>query len=162
MDTLKNIFFYKLTGLNFILVLLLTGISFYSIYAVPVLFVLLTNLFDILGYHFTLIRRSNTMPDKEIIKAYRINQLMFDIMLFIILGLLTDWIPAFCGAFLKFTGVQDLMYYFFLQISLPGKWTWLKWTPLGLFKKILTKKEVIFQALLGIIISYTLLLLHLG
>lgn len=97
------------------------------------------------------------MPEKEIIKAYRINQLIFDVMLFIITGLLTGWLPAFCGALLKITGVQDLMYYLFLQMSLPEKWTWLKWTPIGFFKKILTKKEVLFQAIMGIIISYTIL-----
>lgn len=97
------------------------------------------------------------MPEKEIIKAYRINQLMFDLMLLIIIGLLTEWVPAFCGALLKITGVQDLMYYLFLQMSLPEKWTWLKWTPVGLFKKILTKKEVLFQAVTGIIICYAIL-----
>lgn len=82
---------------------------------------------------------------------------MFDVMLFIIIGLLTEWVPAFCGVLLKITGVQDLMYYLFLQMSLPEKWTWLRWTPIGLFKKILTKKEVLFQAVIGAIISYTIL-----
>jgi hypothetical protein len=101
------------------------------------------------------------MPEKEIIKAYRINQLMFDAMLFIFLGLLFGWVPALCGVILKLFGAQDIMYYIFLQKPLPEKWHWLRWTPLGWFKNVLTKNEVIFQAALGFVISYTILFLTL-
>jgi len=158
LETLKNIFLYKLTGLNFILILILIAISFYTPFAVPLLFLLTSNLFDIMGYHFTLIRRSTTMPEQEIIKAYRINQLMFDVMLFIFLGLLFGWIPAFCGVILKLFGVQDVTYYIFLQKSLPEEWTWLRWTPIGWFKNVLTKNDVIVQAALGFILSYAILI----
>jgi hypothetical protein len=141
------------------LVLLLIAISFYTPFAVPLLFLFVSNLFDILGYHFTLIRRTTTMPEQEIIKAYRINQLMFDVMLLIILGLLFGWVPALCGAILKIFGAQDITYYIFLQKPLPEKWHWLKWTPLGFIKKMLTKNEVITQAIIGVIISYGILIL---
>jgi hypothetical protein len=102
------------------------------------------------------------MPEKEIIKAYRINQLMFDIMLFIFLGLLFGWVPALCGAILKIFGAQDITYYIFLQKPLPEKWHWLRWTPLGWFKKILTKKEVIFQAIIGLVICIAVLVVYLN
>ena len=161
LETLKNIFFYKLTGLNFLFVLLLVPFSFYSPFGVPFLFLLASNLFDILGYHFTLIRRTTTMPDKEIIKAYRINQLMFDVMLLIILILVFGSVPAACGVILKFFGVQDVTYYIFLQKPLPEKWNWLKWTPFGFIKKILTKIEVVFQPITGIIICTIILILYL-
>jgi hypothetical protein len=101
------------------------------------------------------------MPEQEIIKAYRINQLMFDIMLLIILGLVFGWLTALCGALLKLFGVQDITYYIFLQKPLPGKWHWLKWTPFGLIKKILSKEEVIIQAILGGIISFAIIILYL-
>lgn len=156
---MKDIFFYKLTGLNFLLVLIFIAISFYTDFAVPLLFLLVSNLFDILGYHFTLIRRSTTMPEKEIIKAYRVNQLMFDVMLLVILGLLFGWVPALCGVILKLFGLQDVAYYIFLQKTLPEKWHWLRWTPLGWFKNVLTKSEVIFQAALGFVISYAILII---
>jgi len=139
----------------------LIAISFYTHFAVPLLFLLVSNLFDILGYHFTLIRRTTTMPEQEIIKAYRINQLMFDVILLIILGLLFGWVPALCGAILKIFGAQDISYYIFLQKPLPAKWHWLKWTPLGSIKKILTKNEVITQAIIGVIISFAILILYL-
>jgi len=136
-----------------LLVLLLIVLSFYTPFARPALFLLTSNLFDILGYHFTLIRRTTTMPEKEIIKAYRINQLMFDVMLLIILELLFGRVPAICGVILKLFGVQDVCYYIFLQKALPKEWHWLKWTPFGWFKSILLRKEVIIQAIAGILIS---------
>lgn len=134
-------------------------LSLYTIFAVPALFILLSNLFDIFGYHFTLIRRTTTMPEKEIIKAYRINQIMFDLLLFIAAGLIFGWIPALSGITLKIFGVQDILYYLFLQKSLPEHWHWLRWTPFGFIKKILTKTQVIIQALFGVIISIVMLIL---
>jgi hypothetical protein len=100
------------------------------------------------------------MPEKEIIKAYRINQLMFDFMLLIILGLTSGWIPSLCGGLLKIFGVQDISYYIFLQKPLPEKWHWLKWTPIGWFKKILRKYEVVIQAIAGLIISFAVLIIY--
>ena len=100
------------------------------------------------------------MPEREIIKAYRINQLMFDVLLLIILSLLFGWIPALCGTLLKLFGVQDITYYIFLQKSLPEKWHWLKFTPLGLIKKYLIKSEVVLQAIVGIITCAVILILY--
>jgi len=161
METIKKIFSYKLTGLNFLLVLLFIFLAVHSALAVPVLFILVSNLFDILGYHFTLIRRSTTLPEKEIIKAYRINQMMFDFMLMIVLGLLFGWVTSLCGVVMKITGVQDIAYYVFLRKPLPETWHWLRWTPFGWFRKILTKTEVIFQAAAGVLIAYTILFIYL-
>ncbi|MBT8379909.1 MAG: hypothetical protein KJN64_11850 [Ignavibacteria bacterium] len=160
MNSLKNIFLYKLTGLNFLFVILLTILSFYIPFVVPLLFLLASNLFDILGYHFTLIRRTTKMPEKEIIKAYRINQLMFDMLLLLILGLLFGWIPALCGALLKMFGVQDVTYYLFLQKPLPEKWHWLKFTPFGFIKNNLTRIEVVVQAITGIVICTAVLVYY--
>ncbi|MGB5530415.1 MAG: hypothetical protein WBQ32_10650 [Ignavibacteriaceae bacterium] len=143
------------------MVLILSITSFYTPFTVPFLFLLTSNLFDILGYHFTLIRRTTTLPEREIIKAYRINQLMFDIMLFLILGLLFGWIPALCGTVLKIFGAQDVTYYIFLQKQLPEKWHWLRFTPLGLLKKLLTKNEVLLQATVGLILSFAILIAYL-
>jgi hypothetical protein len=160
LQALKKIFLYKLTGLNFLIVILLIASSFCFLFVVPLLFLLTSNLFDILGYHFTLIRRTTKMPEKEIIKAYRINQLMFDALLFVILGLLFGWIPALCGVLLKIFGVQDVAYYLFLQKELPGKWHWLGFTPLGAMKKNLTKKEVLAQAITGVVICAVILFFY--
>jgi len=120
---------------------------------------LLSNLFDILGYHFSLIRRTNQLPEKIIISSYRINQFMFDLLLLIIIGIQFSWIASLAGWIMKEFGLQDVFYYLFLQEKLPDKWTWMKWTPLGFLKGNLTKNEIIVQAIPGTIIGIIILIL---
>jgi hypothetical protein len=132
-------------------------ISFSTPVTVPVLYLLSINLFDILGYHFILIRRTTHLPDKETVKSYRIIQVMFDCALIVLLGISFGWIPALSGSLLKLFAVQDLLYYLFLMKKLPGTWTWLGFTPLGFLKKKLTDNEVIIQAAVGIILTTIIL-----
>ncbi len=160
MTEIKNILNYKLVWLNALLCLLLGVISFFYFKAAAFLFVLLSNLFDILGYHFSLIRRTKQLPEKIIIHSYRINQFMYDVLLLIIIGIQFDWIAAIAGWILKQFGLQDVFYYLFLKTQLPQKWTWMKWTPLGFFKGDLTKNEIVIQAGVGIGISVILLILR--
>jgi hypothetical protein len=136
------------------------GLVYYSPFAVPILFILASNLYDILGYHFILVRKLDYLPEKEFIRTYRIIQLMFDITLILLLGVTFGWVPALCGGLLKIFGVQDLLYYFFLKKPFPQIWTWLKWTPLGFLKRKLHLPEVVIQAIAGIILITMLLLKH--
>lgn len=160
MNELINILKYRLVWLNLILCIFLLILSFYFFEFSALLFVLLSNLFDILGYHFSLIRRSTQLPEKIIIHSYRINQFMYDVLLLIIIGIQFDWIAALAGWILKQFGLQDIFYYLFLKTSLPQKWTWMKWTPLGFIKGNLSRNEIIIQALTGIVIATTLLTLR--
>ena len=160
MNELINILKYKLVWLNLILCIIFLILSFYLFESAALLFVLLSNLFDILGYHFSLIRRTTQLPEKIIIHSYRINQFMYDMLLLIIIGIQFDWAAALAGWILKQFGLQDIFYYLFLKTSLPQKWTWMKWTPLGFFKGNLSRNEIIIQALTGIVIATTLLILR--
>jgi hypothetical protein len=160
MKILLNILKYERVALNVVFILLFMGLVYYSPFAVPVLFILVSNLYDILGYHFILIRRLDLLPDKEYVRSYRIIQLMFDITLIFLLGVSFGWIPSLCGGLLKIFGVQDLLYYIFLKKPFPRIWTWLKWTPLGFFKRKLNLTEVIIQAFAGIILCTLILLQH--
>ena len=160
MIEIKNIFSYRLVWLNALLCVLFGIISFFYFEAAALLFVLLSNLFDILGYHFSLIRRTNQLPERIIIHSYRINQFMYDVLLLIIIGIQFDWIAALAGWIMKLFGLQDVFYYLFLKEKLPLKWTWMKWTPLGFFKGDLTKNEIVTQAAIGILISVVLLTLR--
>ena len=160
MNELINILKYRLVWLNLILCIIFLILSFYLFEFSALLFVLLSNLFDILGYHFSLIRRTTQLPEKIIIHSYRINQFMYDVLLLIIIGIQFDWITALAGWILKQFGLQDILYYLFLKTSLPQKWTWMKWTPLGFFKGDLSRDEIIIQALTGIVIATTLLILR--
>ena len=160
MNELINILKYRLVWLNLILCIIFLILSFYLFEFSALLFVLLSNLFDILGYHFSLIRRTTQLPEKIIIHSYRINQFMYDLLLLIIIGIQFDWVAALAGWILKQLGLQDIFYYFFLKTSLPQKWTWMKWTPLGFFKGNLSRDDIIIQALTGIVIATTLLFLR--
>lgn len=160
MIEIKNIFSYRLVWLNAVFCLIFGFISFFYFEFAALLFVLLSNLFDILGYHFSLIRRTNQLPEKIIIHSYRINQFMYDVLLLIIIGIQFDWIAALAGWIMKLFGLQDVFYYLFLKEKLPLKWTWMKWTPLGFFKGDLSKNEIVTQAAIGILISVILLILR--
>ena len=160
MDEFKNILKYRLVWLNLLLCIILTIISFYFFEVAALLFVLLSNLFDILGYHFSLIRRTNQLPEKIIIHSYRINQFMYDVLLLIIIGIQFDWIASLAGWIIKLFGLQDVFYYLFLKEKLPLKWNWMKWTPLGFFKGNLTKNEIVTQSLIGALIAIVLLILR--
>jgi hypothetical protein len=153
------VFKYRLVWLNSLLCIIFTVLSFYFIEAAAFLFILLSNLFDILGYHFTLIRRTTQLPEKIIIHSYRINQFMYDVLLLIIIGIQFNWISSLAGWIMKLFGLQDIFYYLFLEEKLPAKWNWMKWTPLGFLKGDLAKNEIITQAVIGIIISLLLLIL---
>lgn len=160
MNELINILKYRLVWLNLILCIIFLILSFYLFEFSALLFILSSNLFDILGYHFSLIRRTTQLPEKIIIHSYRINQFMYDMLLLIIIGIQFDWVAALAGWILKQFGLQDIFYYLFLKTSLPQKWTWMKWTPLGFFKGNLSRNEIIIQALTGIVIATTLLILR--
>jgi hypothetical protein len=158
MKDLLSILKYERITLNVLLIFLFMGLVFYLPFAAPILFILASNLYDILGYHFILVRKLEYLPEKEFIRSYRIIQLMFDITLMLLLGVSFGWIPSLCGGLLKIFGVQDLLYYIFLKKSFPRVWTWLRWTPLGFFKRKLSLTKVTIQALAGIILSALILL----
>lgn len=158
MNDLIKILKYRLLWLNIFLIALFTFLSFLVFEVSAFLFVLISNLFDILGYHFTLIRRTKEIPDKIIVKSYRVNQLLFDVLLLLLIGIQFSWIASIAGWIMKLFGLQDVFYYLFLKEKLPGKWNWMKWTPLGWFKGDLTKNEIIIQSIIGIIIAVLILI----
>ena len=158
-------FFYVLCfrsiPINIALILASAIISIQFRLVVPFLFVLVSNLFDMFGYYFVLKRRW-TLPqsfyeeedEEKYTAAYRIIQNMFDWLLFAFISVVFGLKYAIAGWILKWFALQDVLFYLFLEIPLPYIWTWLEWTPLGMLnpKKYLTKKEVLIQTFLGILI----------
>jgi hypothetical protein len=157
---LFEIFRYHLLWLNIVLLIISAVMMFRYQSLSLVTFALLINLYDILGYHFTLIRRSTQLPDKIIIRAYRVHQLLFEILIIFFIAFVIGWKYAIGCAIIKWFGLQDILYYLVLQKKIPDKFTWMKWTPFGILKGDLSKNEVIFQAAVGIIISILILLLN--
>ena len=148
---------YKRVWLNIILCFLTGILTFFVFELSALLSVLLSNVFDILGYHFTLIRRTNQIPDKVIVKSYRVNQFLFDALLLLLIGIQFSWVASIAGWIMKLFGLQDIFYYLFLNEKLPLKWNWMRWTPLGWFKGDLTKNEIVIQSIVGILIAMILL-----
>lgn len=159
MNDYLKILQYKRVWLNAVLAILSSFGMFYVDILIPITFILASNLYDILGYHFTLIRRTTVMPEKIIIRSYRITQLMFDILLLLLIGVLFNPIISIAAAILKVFGLQDVLYYVFLQKELPEKWTWLRWTPIGFILSPLSKQIVVTQALIGILLALILILI---
>lgn len=160
MNEFLNILKYRLIWLNLLLCVVLTILSFYFFEIAAFSFILWSNLFDILGYHFSLIRRTTQLPEKIIIHSYRINQFMYDMLLLIIIGIQFDWIASLAGWIMKLFGLQDVFYYVILKEKLPQNWTWMKWTPLGFFKGNLSKNEIVIQSVIGIFIAIVVLILR--
>ncbi len=150
---------YRLVWFN-ILLLIVSAVLMFEYKILSLLtYTLIINLYDILGYHFTLIRRSTRLPDKVIIRAYRIQQLIFEILVALFIALIFGLKYFISSLILKWFGIQDAMYYIFLQKQFPGKFTWMQWTPFGLIKGDLSDFEVIFQIVIGIIIAVLILIL---
>jgi len=145
----------------------------------PFVYLLATNLFDVLGY-FVVLRRlwgvrslevENTVVNINegdlhspiILPAYRVIQHMFDYLLFIFIWVVAGFKFALAGAVLKWFALQDLLFYWVVKYPLPETWTWLSWTPLGLFKLIFKKDislandEVIYQGAVGVIVAILIL-----
>ncbi|MEJ5263249.1 MAG: hypothetical protein WHT45_11250 [Ignavibacterium sp.] len=158
MKELLEIFRYRLLWLNIFLLIISAFLMFEFNWLSLLTFALLINLYDILGYHFTLIRRSTQLPEKVIIKAYRFHQLLFEIIIILFIGFVIGWKYSITCAILKWFGLQDVLYYLILQKKIPEKFTWMKWTPFGILKGDLSGNEVIFQAAIGIIISILILI----
>lgn len=112
MKELINILKYKLVWANVIAAVIVLLVSFYRYEFSAFAYVLISNLFDIFGYHFALIRRTTQLPEKIIIRSYRINQFLFDVLLLLIIGFVFDWIAALAGWIMKNFGLQDVLYYF--------------------------------------------------
>ncbi|AFH49021.1 Hypothetical protein IALB_1311 [Ignavibacterium album JCM 16511] len=156
---LIEIFRYRLVSLNIIL-LIVSSLTMFNYKIVSlVTFALIINIYDILGYHFTLIRRNTQVPEKVIVRAYRIHQLLFEILIAVFIGFLFGWQYSISCGVIKWFGLQDLLYYLILRQPIPQKFTWMKWTPFGIIKGDLSKFEVIFQAVIGIIIAILIIIL---
>ncbi len=159
MKEIIEILKYRLVLLNFLLSIFFGILLFIEPVFSLLTFLLVINIYDILGYHFVLIRRTTQLPPKVIIRAYRINQILFEILVIVLIGIGFGVKYSIGCLVMKWLGVQDTLYYLFLQKPLPDKFTWMKWTPLGIIKSNLSRFEVIFQSAIGIIIALLIVIL---
>lgn len=128
----------------------------------PLAFVLMTNMFDLLGYGQIMqpIYDADKMSldkyaiesriYKEVLPYYRIIQKLFIFQLANYVWILTDnWVIALACLCSNFGGFQDVLYYFFGRYNFNQDYTWLKWTPLGMLLGDLNKTEFIIQGIVS-------------
>ena len=115
--------------------------------------VLIYTVYDLIGYENT--DKGNLFR----LQAFRITSYIFFCLLVWFLCL-KNIQSGIAFAVLLIFGVCDLLYYLIGLYPIKGvRWTWLRWTPWGWFKKELSTVQVILQAFAGIIsvfLSYIL------
>ncbi|NLH60104.1 MAG: hypothetical protein GX452_01710 [Ignavibacteriales bacterium] len=157
---IKRLFVSQWIGYSFLLGIIAGCIAYFLNlpYLYPLAFVLLTNMFDLIGYgniqqiifEYDVNIYSVTLP------YYRIIQKMFNWLLVATVWSITgNWIIALGCLCANFGGFQDLLYYIFGRYNLNQNYTWLRWTPLGMLIGDLNKWEFIAQGL----ISFTLIII---
>ena len=156
----NKLFISQWTGYSFLLGII-TGCVAYFLnipYLYPLAFVLLTNMFDLLGYG-QIMEVTNAYDHTvyhAVLPYYRIIQKLFIFQLANYVWILTgNWIIALGCLCANFGGFQDVLYYFFGRYNFNQNYTWLKWTPLGMLIGDLNKWEFIGQG----IISFTLIII---
>lgn len=159
---------------------LFTGASFFFPYVVPLAFLCFFCLIDVIGFqHFSLIGSvpygvqdtgywdsSEHLPNsmkklsRVILPAYRILQGTINIFLLLVIWLYFGFWFMIASEVLQWFGLQDLLYYWVVDEPLPKTWTWLHWTPFGLFDGDLSNGQVITQGVLGLIIAIGIMLIQ--
>jgi Zn-dependent protease with chaperone function len=168
MDTGKRNEFVKLITFgnlfkNWVLACFMLIAQFFAPIAAPLFFIFTSNLFDIYGYYFVLRRLWNKSGANDyafgynVLLAYRIIQNLFDYLFLVLIWTLFGFKYAVASWVLKIFGLQDLLFYAFLDFKPPKVWTWLKWTPFGFIENLIRGKGlenwlVITQANIGVAI----------
>lgn len=115
-------------------------------------------LFDLIGYEGIHAEDKAMYPEGNFyVQSYRIMQAMFQVCLIIIL-LLISWKLALGFVIIHITGGCDILYDLIgrYPVCLNYPRTWLRWTPLGWFKKEIYNFGFITQAIVGLILAMIL------
>lgn len=114
---------------------------------------------DELYYHGYVLNNDAKILAKRMIPAYRILQATIQVSLLLVITLHFGLIYAMAAEILHWFAVQDLLYYWTVNVPLPKTWTWLHWTPFGILDGNLTNGQVITMSVLGLLISIVLLII---
>jgi len=110
----------------------------YIIYLVPYLIVLFSALWDV-PYIKLKVNELYLAGEHNRVIWYRFMQHTGIYMFIIIMGLLVNWWVALIGIFLNWSGLQDLVWHWLLNIPSEDKQYFKNWTPLGLINRYITR-----------------------
>ena len=171
---LHRLFITQWTGYSFLLGIITGCIAYFLNIPLlyPLAFVLLTNMFDLLGYGQIMqpiYDADKMLLDKyaielriykEVLPYYRIIQKLFIFQLVNYVWILTgNWIIAIACLCANFGGFQDVLYYLFGRYNFNQNYTWLRWTPLGMLIGDLNKWEFVIQGIVSFLLVSIILLI---
>jgi len=136
---------------------LITGVVMIALHpALAVIgFNLVFNAFDLLGYRNVLQSDLYSILNEAggaELPSYRIMQFLFQAALLAVIYFMFGWTITLCAELLHWCGFQDLLYYKVGGYKMPGTWTWLTWTPLGIIKGNVTDSELKWQIAAGFLV----------
>lgn len=92
-------------------------------------------------------------PYRRLLCSYRVTQTMFQITLIALTAIL-DIRVAVAWLLMWWFGVEDILYYGIGRYPLADSWSWLAWTPFGIFHPSpLSRSSVIIQAVVGVVFA---------
>lgn len=131
-------------------------------------FLLLVNVFDILGY-VNVIQQEKYYdlndPKDLSLPSYRLMQNGFGWLLFFFIFTNFSWVVAVACKLAHWSGLQDVLYYPVAKFKYDDDFTWMYWTPVGIIYYIfmkplpISKTVIIIQGILGFILGLLLIIL---
>ena len=122
--------------------------------------------YDIVGYAYIAGKfdwdepASITEHDSALLlRSYRILQGTFHILFMLLILVAFGWKYAIACELLHWFGVADLLYYWIYDTPLPKIWTWLSWTPFGIFIKSMPNWVMLLQCVMGLLLSLIIIFL---
>jgi hypothetical protein len=115
-------------------------------------------MYDVFGYEFVVLTNGQCagaiaahkglLHDYQVsLNAYRIIQMTFQWVLTFLVVFAVGWRVCLAANLIWWGANCDMLYYFITWKSLPQDWTWLGWTPVGIFMTSIPLSIVILQAI---------------
>jgi hypothetical protein len=126
--------------------------------------ILAWTMYDVFGYDYVVLtngqfvagvaRHKDLLPHYQVsLNAYRIIQMTFQWTLSFLVVFAAGWRVGLAANLVWWGANCDILYYVVTFKTLPQHWTWLGWTPVGIFTDTIPLAIVIVQAIALIIVA---------
>jgi hypothetical protein len=140
-------------------------------YAALGLWIAAWTMYDIFGYDYVVLTNGQFQSAVSVHKnllhhyqvslnAYRIIQMTFQWILTFLVVFAVGWKVGLAANLVWWGANCDVLYYFATWKSLPYEWTWLGWTPFGIFANSLSLPIVLLQAIGGLVAAALVMRRH--
>ena len=141
-------------------------------YAALCFWILAWTMYDVFGYDYVVLTNGQftgaiaahpgLLHHYQVsLNAYRIIQMSFQWVLTFLVVFAVGWRVGLAANLVWWGATCDLLYYFVAWKSLPQEWTWLGWTPMGIFINSIPLPVVILQAIVLLVAAMLVMRWHL-